>query len=68
MPGLRDTETRHECLRQTLQPEGGPDEQFLMMLKEIFGVLQQMKQTLESDRVARLMKQKEDESKQCLLR
>ena len=68
MPGLRDTETRHVCLRQTLQLEGGPDELFLMMLKEIFGILQQMKQTLESDRVARLMKQKEDESKQCLLR
>ena len=68
MPGLRDTETRHVCLRQTLQLEGGPDELFLMMLKEFFGILQQMKQTLESDRVARLMKQKEDESKQCLLR
>ena len=68
MPGLRDTETRHVCLRQTLQLEGGPDELFLMMLKEIFGILQQMQQTLESDRVARLMKQKEDESKQCLLR
>ena len=68
MPGLRDTETRHVCLRQTLQLEGGPDELFLMMLNEIFGMVQQMKQTLESDRVARLMKQKVDESKQCLLR